>query len=457
MMRQSCHPFLAPVFLVLLGLSACTPPAPPPAQAGSQVYIQTDPAGAAINFDGIASGVSPTTLQSVSTGDHLVTARKEGYSEARKTLSIANEGRIVLEFKLLPIQGLILVHSVPSGAEVEIDEANRGRTPLLLRDLPTGKHRMKLSYPGCVPQVRDLDIAGRIPQKILVTLTSNMGQISVRSAPAGAQVTLDGTPIGKTPCDIPSVNAGKHVLEASLPGHTPAKADVEIQAGQKRDVQLTLTPLPANVLVNTIPEKARIYIKDAFRGESPLSLTLPAGAYTFRAELLGFEPVSTTNTLIAGENNAVEIRLTKNTGAIILVTEPADVSVFVDGKEYGKTKPIQGDIASEELKIDFLPQGQVQLHLTRNGFFDLKKSIEVSANKTSVLNEKLKAKPVPFIPDVIVRTGPAQNQTYRGVLKEKFANGDFTVEVEPGIFKTFKAGEASMKALSADKEKPSAP
>ena len=457
MMRRSLHPLLAPVFSVLLGLSACRPPAPPPASAGSQVYIQTDPAGAAIQFDGMDSGISPATLQSIPAGDHLVIARKEGYAEARKTLSIGAEGRIVVELKLNPIQGLVLVHSIPSGAEVEIDDATRGNTPLLERDLSTGKHRMKLSYPGCLPQVRDLEIAGRIPQKIEVRLTSNMGQIRVQSTPAGAQVTLDGTPSGKTPCDLPSVNAGKHLVELALPGHTPAKADVEIQAGQTRNLQLTLTPLPAKALISSIPEKARIYINDAFRGESPLNLTLPAGACTFRAELPGFDPVSKTNTLIAGENNVVEIRLSKNTGAIILVTDPAEVNVFVDGREYGKTKPLPGDTASEELKIDLLPQGQIQLHLTRNGYFDLKKSIDISANKTCVLNEKLKAKPVPFIPNVIVRTGPGQDQTYRGVLKARFANGDCTVEIDPGIFKTFKADEAVITPIPADGTKTPAP
>ena len=57
----------------------------------------------------------------------------------------------------------------------------------------------------------------------------------------------------------------------------------------------------------------------------------------------------------------------------------------------------------------------------------------------------------------MVRTGPSQDQTYRGVLKAKFANGDFTVEVEPGIFKTFKAEEAVLTPLSTGDVKPPAP
>ena len=442
MTRKYHLAFPAAFFAALFGLSACRPPAPPPEQPGSQVYIQTDPAGAAINFDGIDIGISPTTLPSVRTGEHLITARKQGYFEARKTLSIAAEGRIVEEIKLAPIQGLLLVHSVPAGAEVQIDGANRGRTPVLVRDILTGKHRITVFLPGFVPQVRDIDVAGRVPQKVEVNLTSNMGQISVASAPAGALVTLDGTPSGATPCEIPSVAPGKHVIEIALQGHASARTEVDVQAGQKRAVKITLAPLPATVLVNSIPGKARIYVKDAFRGESPLNLVLPAGAYTFRAELNGFEAATKTNTLAAGETNTVELRLTKNTGAIILVTEPADVSVFIDGREYGRTKALQGDVASQELKIENLPQGQALLHLTRPGFFDLKKNIDISANKTIILNEKLTARPVPFIPNVIVRTGPAPEQTAKGVLKEKFANGDTEVEVAPGIFKTFKAGEA---------------
>ncbi len=434
--------FSAFFFASLFGLSSCQPPATPPKQAGSQVYIRTDPVGAAISFDGIDIGISPATLQAVREGEHLISARKAGFFEERKTLTIGAEGRIVVELKLSPIQGLLLIHSIPPDAEVQIDGANRGRTPLLVRDLLTGQHRINVSLPGYVPQVRDMDIAGRTPQKIEVRLTSSMGQISVQSTPPGALVTLDGTPSGNTPCEIPSVSAGKHLLEMALQGHTSAKAEVDVQAGQKHGVKVTLAPLPAKVLVTSIPDKARIYIKDAFRGESPLTLTLPAGSYTFRAELQGFEPAARTNTLTAGENNAVEIRLVKNTGAIILVTEPADVSVFIDGRECGRTAALRGDLASQELKIDNLPQGQAVLHLTRSGYHDLKKTIDISANKTIVLNEKLVAKPIPFIPNVIVRTGPAPEQTTRGVLKEKYANGDTEVEVAPGIFKIYKTGEA---------------
>ena len=50
--------------------------------------------------------------------------------------------------------------------------------------------------------------------------------------------------------------------------------------------------------------------------------------------------------------------------------------------------------------------------------------------------------------DVIVRNGDKPENTFRGVIREKYANGDLKMEIEPGIFKTFGKDEIiSMEAI----------
>jgi len=133
------------------------------APTGSQIRIDTEPDGAQIFFDGTATDLSDLTINNVPNGSHLFTATKEGYITQRKSINIKSEKTSILTFKLEPITGLIIVQSEPTGAELSIDGAARGKTPLLISDLKQGKYRMKLVAPGYKPKETDIDIAGRKP------------------------------------------------------------------------------------------------------------------------------------------------------------------------------------------------------------------------------------------------------------------------------------------------------
>ena len=61
------------------------------------------------------------------------------------------------------------------------------------------------------------------------------GSIQVLSRPSGAQVTLDGRPIGTTPMLIPDVAAGSHTIRLELGGFNPWTTTVDVRgAGPTR-------------------------------------------------------------------------------------------------------------------------------------------------------------------------------------------------------------------------------
>ena len=93
--------------------------------------------------------------------------------------------------------------------------------------------------------------------------------------------------------------------------------------------------MPSSLKIITIPEKARIYVDNQYRGESPVELIpFSAGTYRVRAELSGYELVARNVDLKPAENRVEEFRLQPNSGAISVVTTPAFVSIKVDGKEF---------------------------------------------------------------------------------------------------------------------------
>lgn len=429
-------------WLVLLLLMASCKQVREGTSLSGQIYVTTVPTGAMVVFDDALCDQTPTTLKQVLPGDHLLVVRKSGYHEARKTVMIQPGERVAVEIKLEPIVGTALIHSIPKGADVEIDNANYGKTPLLITDFALGKHRLKLSAHGYLPKIVEVTVLDQTPLRIDVRLVSDSAQLVIGSTPQGAQVTIDGSAGGKTPCTIPAIASGIHKIDITLKGYSPYSDEFTVQAGDLRKIDVTLVSLPGSLSVVSIPDGARIYLNNRFRAESPFSRrNIPAGKYVVRAELRGHETQTITNVVISGEESVVEFQMVRNSGTILLTTEPPGVSVYLDGDNQGKTKTRGQELISNQIQIDLVARGKRNLQLTKQGYYNLTKTVEVEPNQTIILHERLKRRPVPFVPNVIIRTGTGEEHTFRGIIREKYENGDTKLEIARGIFKLFRRSE----------------
>ncbi len=427
----------------LLGglLAGCQPPRPDDTARPCQIYVTSEPAGAALTIDGAMLSPTPVTLQ-VRPGEHLVIARKPGYEEARVTITARAGERIPVELKLEPLRGLLLVHSRPEGADVEMNNVNYGKTPLLLPNFPLGRHQFRFSAPGYLPKVQEVEVPDRTPVLAMARLDSDAARLSVESKPPGAQVILNGAELGQTPCRQPRLAAGKHVLELALAGYNPYREEFSVKAGVEHKVNVTLTPLPGSLAVQTVPTGARIYLNSQYRGDAPFATNgLPPGQYVVRAELRGYAPAQSTNTLVLGGELLVEFNLERNSGTILVSTEPPGVTVFLNGENRGATAPRGTERISEQMALDFVPAGRQTLQLTRQGYYDVTHTRMIAAGQTEIIHEKMRLRPVEFVPTTIIRTGQGPAFTFRGIIRERFSNGDIKLEIEPGIFKTFRAAE----------------
>ena len=408
----------------------------------TQIHVTTLPPEALVIFDNTPIGDSPTTIPDTAPGTHILIARKPGYREARKTITTVLGERIAVEIKMEPIHGLLLIHSRPDGADVEINNVTYGKTPLLITDCPLGQHKMKISAPGYLPKVIKLSVSDQTPQKIDVPLTTDSARVLVESIPQGAQVTIDSASYGNTPCTIPALPTGKHRLTINLKGYSSYSETFTIRAGDSRKISPRLISLPGSLTLTSIPEKARIYINDTFYGLAPFSSNkIMPGTYIVRAELDGYESRVSTNIISYGQETVVEFKMVKNSGIIVLTTQPPEVNIYLDGKLQGATKRQEDKLISQELRMDFVPRGKRVLQLTKNGYYTLTKTVTVEPDQTVVVYERLTRRPVPFAPNTIIRTGPGPEHTFYGIIREKYKNGDIKFEIEPGIFKLFRSSE----------------
>jgi hypothetical protein len=429
------------LFLCLAGIPACRQAGLTPAKPG-QIYVTTDPSGATLLCDSASCGSTPATVVPAAAGEHLLVVRKPGYRETRATVTTRSGERLAVELKLEELKGLVLVHTVPAGAEVELEGVSVGRTPLLLTDIPLGRKRLQIGLPGYLSKSVNLNIDDRTPVKVDVNLTPDSAELFVESAPTGSVVSVDGLSVGKTPLTLKKVKTGKHTVEIALKGYSPFRHEVALQAGEKQKISAHLSPLPGKLTVLSSPPGARVYLNNQFKAEPPFTGTnIPARRYVVRVELRGHDPQTVSNEVVSGEETILEFQMVKSSGTILISTFPPEINVYLDGEFRGATKGRPGEQISDQMQIDFVPRGRHQLQFTGKGYYDVQRSVDIMPKQTIILHEKLALRPVPFVPNVLIRTGDKPEQTFRGVIRERYASGDVKVEIEAGIFKTFSREE----------------
>lgn len=435
--------------LITTVIAMLMPASIPASAAPAQLDVISDPAGAKVIFDGEPRGTTPLTLSPLSAGKHLMTINKSGYQTYRETSVLSADEKATREVKLVPILGLVLVHSTPEGADIEVEGMHRGNTPALITDLPLGRYRATLSKPNYIPKTIELTINNRSPRKYAITLTSDSATLALNSEPAGATVLLNGVNRGETPCTIERVPSGETDIEITLDGFKPYTDTVKLSAGENQTVTATLRAIPSNLKIVSIPTGARIYVDNQFQGKAPVTLHhIAPGSYRVRAEMKAHDPLARTIEIGRARDLVEELRLLKNAGRIEITTEPAGVSVLIDGKTKGvtSTDTNRTDRVSEPFTIALVPSGVHVLKLTQAGYYETRIDLDIARDETHTGHYRLKRR---FIPNFEVKTA---SEVYRGILIEVDARKNIKLETHPGIFKTIPRTEIkSATPLRQDK------
>jgi hypothetical protein len=131
---------------------------------------------------------------------------------------------------------------------VAIDGREAGRTPVTVRELATGPHRVQITHEGFAPAERRVTITRARPaQSMTVALEATRapatpaesGTLRVESRPAGAKVYVDGTLIGTTPVSQP-VMSGEHGVRLELSGYREWTSSVRVTGAATSRVTASL-------------------------------------------------------------------------------------------------------------------------------------------------------------------------------------------------------------------------
>jgi hypothetical protein len=167
------------------------------------------------------------------------------------------------------LNGRLLVRSTPSGARVFVDGHEYGTTPVPVRDLSRGLHRVRVVRDGYATVERRVLLTPARPSLTIVvplarrppasrstesrtadalaarpsgpsTVGRFVGALTVESRPSGARVFLDGALVGTTPLQLPEVRAGSHALMLEHDGYNRWSSAIRIVASETNRVTASL-------------------------------------------------------------------------------------------------------------------------------------------------------------------------------------------------------------------------
>jgi hypothetical protein len=168
------------------------------------------------------------------------------------------------------------------------------------------------------------------------TAPRGAARLEVKTHVPGADVFVDGQPIGMTPAPAPfSLSPGLHTIELRRPGYTTARADVTLQQGASREVTLepyedaTSLPSMGGMLALRLTESEVLLTIDGhLRGIYAAPLRLPRGPHHLVAERENFQPCGSDFVIEPGRATTL---------ALVLEPTPEYRARFVSGARSQRT------------------------------------------------------------------------------------------------------------------------
>ena len=397
----------------------------------------SQPEGANVIVDGVARGVTPVMLFDIAPGRHHVRFEMENYEGVDEFLSLREGGVAQKNAVLKPVKGLLLLTSEPEGCDITFNGLSYGKTPRLIASMDAKEaYKLVLQKPGYQPRSVEVKFNGRTPIVRHEELIVDSGVILVTSDPAGADVSVNGQPRGRTPLTVRDVPKGRATVTIAKQGFGEATREIAVVAGETQNLFVKLNGLPGSLSLTSVPEGARFYVDGQPQGKGPVLMTrMNPGRYVVRAEMDGYATETKMITLDNGGSVAEEFRLVNVMGRIEVRTTPPGVQVLLDGSPAGTTKSRSHDAESSDvLAIENVREGEHTIVFKCDGYADVTRHPVVENQKTQSLKVRMKRV---FTPNVEIIT---DNGTYRGVLLSNTPVG-VEVEVSMGINRTFPHGE----------------
>jgi hypothetical protein len=223
-----------------------------------QMAIDSTPQGAQVQIDGRTdpSWVTPFTLTGLGVGQHTVTVTKPGFSSDTRTVSVASGSRAFVVTHLNQQMATLAVSSSPAGAKVYIDAKDTGKLTPAQVNVDKGQHVVLVRKSGYIDattsaqfmlgqttnfsptlpplgNVDDIKTVGKMNKLFGGKEAQNMGTVSIKTQPKGAQVAVNQHMLDKdTPVNF-ILDPGNYIVDITMSGYAPIHKVITVDKGGK--------------------------------------------------------------------------------------------------------------------------------------------------------------------------------------------------------------------------------
>ena len=313
-----------------------------------------------------------------------------------------------VEFQFTPAVESVRVRGGPALAV--------GDVHLLLRQ----RYTLSAQATGYHPLELPVDIGPERNQSFAFELVPLPGRVAIVTEPAGANVTVDGKPLGQTPlADVP-IAAGERQFQFALPRYQPLDLNVVIEGRDRpQSVDASLPPNWGDITIATQPPGASVLIDDVDTGLVTNGVVpIPAGEHDIRLTLPGHKSHRQRLLVSARERRTLPtVRLQQADGALVVRTNPSGAGVTLNGQFQGEA-PVSIALQSGQ---------SFEVQAFKGGFAPRTVGVTVRPGETRTLNLDLQA----LTGRLVIAADPPQAQLFVDGRSVGDANQTLTLPVRP--------------------------
>ena len=216
------------------------------------LHLTCEIEGVQIQLNGIPRDPPPCTIDRIPAGNVVLEATAEGYEPYTQIMQLAEgeEQNVAIALKRKP--AILQVVSLPDKSRVYVDNDFRGETPLELKDLALGEHRVRVEHPGHDPNARTVNLEAGKRRVEEFRLQANTGRLLLTTEPDGVTVIINGAERGKTaaaegqgirasaPFAVENLDEGQFALKLVRPGFYEASQPFEVKRGETTTIHIAL-------------------------------------------------------------------------------------------------------------------------------------------------------------------------------------------------------------------------
>ena len=152
--------------------------------------MRSTPAGARVLVDGTPRGQTPAAIRDLTLGTHTIALVAPGYPQWERTITLTSErpsqsfevaldgsGSLTPAASSVPAPAGprsaaigLQIDSRPSGAQVWLDGAPAGVTPLFVPAVPSGSHQVRIELPGYRPWTTSVSVTAGEQARVAASL-----------------------------------------------------------------------------------------------------------------------------------------------------------------------------------------------------------------------------------------------------------------------------------------------